>query len=148
MRVQKQKAGPSDVITPLTYLGSGPVCSQALYDPFTDPGDKLRAATRQRGIKINASADDEKWLSEGQVVLSNADISCTTSRKRETNASVLARKLIVIATLYDKQHLRQYFQFVVTALTTLLKVGSDTQCYGLYSSLLSLLKRKINKCRL
>jgi hypothetical protein len=67
------------MITLPKCLGSGPVCSQPSYLSGPDPEDKLRPATRQRGTKIKASADDEKWLSEGQVVLSEAGISCITS---------------------------------------------------------------------
>jgi hypothetical protein len=103
----------------MALLAVSPAICQVLHDPFPGNRDKLLSGARQRHTKINASAYYEKWLTEGQMVLGSAHMrsasSCMyieweqwCSRDRETNVSTLA-------TFYDKQRLRQRFQFVVTA---------------------------------
>jgi hypothetical protein len=92
----------------------------------------MRAAARQRGTKINVSADDEKRLSEGQVALSNADISCTSciytaySRDIETNARVQVTLLL----LWPSARNNTVATFPVRRDgTALLKAGSQAECY-------------------
>lgn len=113
-----------------------PGCTQARYDPFTGPQDKLRAGTRQRGTKINVSAYDVKWLWEGQVAPSNADISCITSYMYIAWHERCSRErgFIVTATFYGKTTPPPIFP-VCRNSATLLKVGSDTEYYGVYRML-------------